>query len=404
MSEVRTILERGVGGATPPPDGFERMLRRRDRKRRNKRIVAGVVGIAVFVAAVWIVTSAGSLDRSERSVVPAVTGAMETGPTVTEPTYTLGPVTPKDIDFGESFMEVWADGDGEAAAAMFSPKGTFDGFEPAILPALHDWFRAEGWTFRAGDCGIHGYGPRAGVVGCGLTYENDLTRALGLPPMETTLSFNIDAGGIEAGWYGAGGDLNLDIFAGYRGHPTNDVLGPVWDTFIDWIANQHPDDFVRMYDADRDYPILDATSNQLWQRYTDEFVASPPGQELARSMSGWDGYGIPPEGTVLSTPEKGDEIARFNPLGSGWVIVYADGRVLWGDGRVNEQRLSREGIDLVRSGAVEPSAFLFGGSAGLPTAAWADPHARLYAAPRFAICPDDVNLLPAQAQALLRGT
>ena len=83
MSDLRAILERGAGGAKPPPDGFERMLRRRDRKRRNQRIAAGVVGIAVFVAAVWIVTSVGSLDRSQNSVGPAgdVTGPVQTGPT-----------------------------------------------------------------------------------------------------------------------------------------------------------------------------------------------------------------------------------------------------------------------------------------------------------------------------------
>ena len=69
---------------------YERMLRRRDRKRRNQRIAAGVVGIAVFVAAVWIVTSVGSLDRSETSVVPGgdVTGPAETGPTETGPAET----------------------------------------------------------------------------------------------------------------------------------------------------------------------------------------------------------------------------------------------------------------------------------------------------------------------------
>ena len=53
-----------------PEPAYERMLRRRDRKRRNQRMAAGVVGIAVFVAAVWIVTSGLSLDRSETSVVP----------------------------------------------------------------------------------------------------------------------------------------------------------------------------------------------------------------------------------------------------------------------------------------------------------------------------------------------
>jgi Tol biopolymer transport system component len=69
MNDLRAILERGVGGATPPPDGFERMLRRRDRKRRNQRIAAGVVGIAVFVAAVWAVTNVGSFNNTPQPAV-----------------------------------------------------------------------------------------------------------------------------------------------------------------------------------------------------------------------------------------------------------------------------------------------------------------------------------------------
>jgi hypothetical protein len=78
MSDVRTMLELGVGGATPPPDGFERMLRRRDRKRRNQRITAGAVGIAVFVAAIWIIATGGPFDRA---ITPG--GSPEpTGPTV----------------------------------------------------------------------------------------------------------------------------------------------------------------------------------------------------------------------------------------------------------------------------------------------------------------------------------
>ena len=81
MSDLRSTLERGVGGTMPPADGFERMLRRGDRKRRNQRVAAGLVGIAVFVAAIWIVTSGAPLDRSR---TPASTGPTEltgqTGP------------------------------------------------------------------------------------------------------------------------------------------------------------------------------------------------------------------------------------------------------------------------------------------------------------------------------------
>jgi len=52
MTEYRDVLER-VGDRAPMPEpAFDRILRRRDRKRRNQRISAGVVGLAVSVALV----------------------------------------------------------------------------------------------------------------------------------------------------------------------------------------------------------------------------------------------------------------------------------------------------------------------------------------------------------------
>jgi hypothetical protein len=96
MNETRDLLERVGERFTFPDDLFERLERRRVRKRRNQRIAAGAVGIAVFVAAIWIVTSVGSLDRSETSVVPGgdVTGPAETGPTETGPTAPTGAIGP----------------------------------------------------------------------------------------------------------------------------------------------------------------------------------------------------------------------------------------------------------------------------------------------------------------------
>jgi hypothetical protein len=79
------VLDRLAPLFEAPEPSFETFLRRRDRKRRNQRISAGVVGIAVFVAAIWIVTSGGVFNRSETSVVPAED---VTGPAVTEPTET----------------------------------------------------------------------------------------------------------------------------------------------------------------------------------------------------------------------------------------------------------------------------------------------------------------------------
>jgi len=86
MNETRDLLER-VGERFLFPDrAFERLERRRERRRRNQRIAAGVVGVAVFAAAIWIVMTGGPFDRAGTPAAPggatAVTGPMEsTGPT-----------------------------------------------------------------------------------------------------------------------------------------------------------------------------------------------------------------------------------------------------------------------------------------------------------------------------------
>jgi Tol biopolymer transport system component len=74
MSSSRfDVLERLAPLFEAPEPSFERFLRRRDRKRRNQRIAAGVAGIAVFLAAVWIVTTGGPFDRTRTPAVPGPT-------------------------------------------------------------------------------------------------------------------------------------------------------------------------------------------------------------------------------------------------------------------------------------------------------------------------------------------
>ena len=93
MTDYRTDLEHDLGRVEPATFTLDDVIRRRDRKRRNQRITAGVVGIAVFVAAVSVVTTGLPFDQSQNPVVPggAGTGPTETGPTETGPAAT-GPV------------------------------------------------------------------------------------------------------------------------------------------------------------------------------------------------------------------------------------------------------------------------------------------------------------------------
>src|SRR5262245_31869275 len=73
--EILDRARRAAAGVVAPHDPYEDLLRRRDHKRRNQRITAGVVGIALFAAAVFLVASSpfGS-DRPEPADPGAVTG------------------------------------------------------------------------------------------------------------------------------------------------------------------------------------------------------------------------------------------------------------------------------------------------------------------------------------------
>jgi Tol biopolymer transport system component len=79
MSEYRSILEQAKERYAAPDLPLEGVLRRRDRKRRNQRITAGVVGLAIGLVAILIGTS---IFRSSPKVPanPEPTPVMSNGP------------------------------------------------------------------------------------------------------------------------------------------------------------------------------------------------------------------------------------------------------------------------------------------------------------------------------------
>ena len=76
MSDPRSLLERESRRFIQQQGAFERLAERRDRKRRNQRIRAGVLGLAIAIAVGWLGVNA---IRSTPPV-PAAPGGAETGP------------------------------------------------------------------------------------------------------------------------------------------------------------------------------------------------------------------------------------------------------------------------------------------------------------------------------------
>jgi len=111
-------------------------------------------------------------------------------------------------------------------------------------------------------------------------------------------------------------------------------------------------------------------------------------------------------------PDEAAVVAEWVQFHAGWAFVYDDGRVLWttDGGHITQQRLSLEGLDLVREGEIDPASFV-GGHASIPANAWAEPVPIEYRPSNYAICTVVVNSSglakdgppAAQVEALLPG-
>ena len=132
------------------------------------------------------------------------------------------------------------------------------------------------------------------------------------------------------------------------------------------------------------------------------------------------GYVLPPERASPSAPERGKLVASNQDINAWYTVyVYADGRMIWTrEGLTGwlERRLTLEGVELVRSGAVRFGELFFDPGLALPERALQDRLIKAYVPARFAVCPgylpgDTGSLepssilahLPVSAQALLRG-
>jgi hypothetical protein len=145
----------------------------------------------------------------------------------------------------------------------------------------------------------------------------------------------------------------------------------------------------------------------------------------------------PAAGPVPSSDGEATVVAQYAKFPFGWVFVYDDGRVLlhrYGpEAGALERRLTADGLDLVRSGALpardfirafspepnHPNWFRFHpnwranhpnwSKVSLPAGLWADPEFRTYASSRYAlIIKEDpeapaLQRLPASARAVLSG-
>lgn len=146
MNDTRELLRQGLEGFEPMPDAFERVLVRRDRKRRNRRVAAGALALAIVLAGVLVFV--GSL-RSQR--VPADPDiAPENTRQVFERTTTIGGLTvmsPSDW----SLVDYWGDWNPDAISldGNAMPLLELTNFDPGLSTPVCDTGSGEPTRFPA---------------------------------------------------------------------------------------------------------------------------------------------------------------------------------------------------------------------------------------------------------------
>jgi ketosteroid isomerase-like protein len=227
LERAERAATRLVGSAAP----YEDLLRRRDRKRRNQRITAGVVGIAVFVAAVWIVTSGAPAERTQT------------------PADVPSPVEPTDPaeDVVRGFIAAFGAFDAEAAMTYVADdadlRGLIDPPTPANRRGLSQTLallEAVGYQLTINWCRADPFESGTSVV-CAFDFTTFHAVELGRGWFTgSTFVFTVRDGRIVMG------ELARANFLHYASR----VTAP----FAKWLAATHPRDFEVMYGAIPSHP------------------------------------------------------------------------------------------------------------------------------------------------------
>src|SRR5262245_37543758 len=254
MIDERERFEEAFELFDRPEPAWDRLIRRRERKRLNQRITAGVVGIAVFLAAVWIVTSAGSLDRTQK---PA------DEPSTTE--------TPEDVARG--FIAAFAAFDAEATARTYiTDRADLNGLVDRHLPPTEQGLahflallEAQRFELTVTSCQAVPFGSATSVL-CEFEWNASASDLLGVGPFPGRFVFTVRDGGIVKSVV----DADLRRFSVEMRAP-----------FAEWVAAAHPRDFEVMYTSSipsdpqgfrRLHGRYSGDSIRLWEQRIPEYV------------------------------------------------------------------------------------------------------------------------------------
>lgn len=164
------------------------------------------------------------------------------------------------IDVANAHMEARANLDTERALSLFAGDATVreEGFGLEEYSDLWAWYRSIGWEWEPDGCEQRSTSENGGLVRCTYQFENDMSRALDHPPVTGEVNMLVSEGRIT----------QLVSYLDIR------QFSDVWEAFLTFVSENHPNDVDTMYVPGGTNPRLDADSRALWADYVREFTAA----------------------------------------------------------------------------------------------------------------------------------
>ena len=245
MIEERERYEQAFQQFQMAEPAWDRLVGRRDRKRRNQRIGAGVIGIAVFVAAIWVFgTRVG-----QETTTPAKPA-------------TVAPGDEKALEVAKNFFAAYGAFDADRAITYLADDVDLSGIGANGIREfrlLLSYLEAVEVRLLHTSCLDVGSSALETYVHCTYDFHSNGSDQIGRGPYSgTSIHFTVSEGKIvRASMYWELGEY----------------ASQMWYPFKEWVSTNYPQDVAKMYDdtATGDY-VLTVHSIRLWKRHTREYV------------------------------------------------------------------------------------------------------------------------------------
>lgn len=248
MIDERERFEEAFDLFERPEPAWERLVNRRDRKRRNQRITAGLVGIAAAVAVVaigWIVGTSARPDATTPATQPTKAPAVEVA---------------------WQFLHQLAAFNQDQAVSYLADDADLSGMGlkgPREFRSILSWQQATGFKWIPTSCEeTHRTLADGTWVTCGFDFHALRSDQIGKGPYSSSY-INL-----------AVKDGEIVRMSGYLEH--REFWHQMWLPFGAWVTSNYPEDVAAMYKPSNLQPLsnyrLTPESIRLWERHTRQYV------------------------------------------------------------------------------------------------------------------------------------